>query len=213
MNKKIFIFIIILVTTWLICLTNQFNQRAVALTDTSPAAVAVSIGTFLNLVVSSGQTIDLGTLTPGTPQCNASGSVAGVTTNASNGYWIGLIDSSDTNTNMTKGGSVYIPDATGATLDSPAFWVTGNAGFLGLGATMFAADNNKEAKWGTGTTACDGYNKWGGISTNLWMAHTVTGYHAGLDTSTWGWKVDVPNTQASGSYSGDETFSSTAVFD
>jgi hypothetical protein len=76
---------------------------------------------------------------------------------------------------------------------------------------MFAADTSKEAAWGTGTTVCDANNKYAGAPATATTAHTVTGFHSGADTSSWGWKIDVPNTQKTGSYSGNVTFTATAV--
>ena len=76
---------------------------------------------------------------------------------------------------------------------------------------MFAATTSKESAWGTGTTYNDANNKYAGVPQNATTGHTVTGYHAGTDTSSWSFKIDVPNSQKTGNYSGSVTFTATAV--
>jgi len=100
--------------------------------------------------------------------------------------------------------STKIADYAG-TITTPTSW-TGT----GVGTGLYAADNNKEAKWGTGTTVCDSNNKYAGIPETATTSHTVTGYLSGADTSSWSFKINVANTQKTGVYSGDVTFTATA---
>lgn len=173
---------------------------------THDVALSINVQEYLAFDITSGDTIAFGNFNPGTPICSSTESVASVTTNAANGYTLGLSDGSDTNSALRKGAtSVYIADYAG-TIAEPTSW-TGN----GLGVGLWSADTNKEAAWGTGTTVCDANNKYAGIPSAATTAHTVTGVVSGANTSSWSWKVDAPNTQETGSYSGNATFTATAV--
>jgi hypothetical protein len=182
------------------------GKKAIA-ANTGTATLSTNVQQYLALTVSSGGTVSFGSLTPGTPIADpAGGTVVSVTTNAGNGYTVGLSDGSDTNSAMLHTDTTtYIADYAG-TLTTPTSW-TGT----GAGITLFAADTGKEAKWGTGTTYNDANNKYAGVPSAATTGHTVTGFHASADTSSWGFKVDVPNSQKTGSYSGNVTFTATAV--
>ena len=188
------------------------------LSNAAPAQAATvslstSVQSYLNFSITTGGTVAFGSLTPLTPiAAPATGTIASVTTNSANGYTIGVSDgiaaanSSLVHTDTTT----YITDATNSgTIGTPASWV--DATTTGLGVTMFAADTSKESAWGTGTTYNDANNKYGAIPQNATTGHTVTGYHAGADTSSWAFKLDVPNSQKTGSYAGNITFTATAV--
>lgn len=221
MKKILFMAICGLLTVWLVCLTNNNGQnKQLARVGTVQAATATTNITLtttvleaISISITSGGTIAFGNLTPGTsaPLCNGSGSVLAVTTNASNGYTMGVSDTSDTNSPLVFNG-VYIPDATGGTMTTPVTWTTNGAGFLGLGITNFAdATTKNTSKWGTGTTACDVYNKWAGVPASNSVGHTVTGWRASADSSSWGWKIDAPASQITGAYSGPVLFTATSV--
>lgn len=183
----------------------------------SAKAATVSLSTtvqsYLNFSITGGGTVSFGSLTPGTPIAGpATGTVASVTTNAVNGYTIGVSDgiAASNSSLVHTDAATYITDATNSgTLASPALWV--NATTTGLGVTLYAADTTKEGIWGTGTTYSDALNKYAAVPQNATTGHTVTGYHASADTSSWAFKIDVPNTQKTGSYSGNITFTATAV--
>jgi len=168
--------------------------------------LSTTVQSYISLSISSGSTIAFGNLTPGTPIC-AGSTVASVTTNATNGYTVGLSDgavgtgSALLHTDMTT----RIADYAG-TIADPTLW-TGT----GLGISCYAADTSKEAAWGTGTTLCDANNEYAGVPETATTAHTVTGYHELVDTSSWSWEIDVPNSQKIGAYSGNVTFTATAV--
>lgn len=185
--------------------TVLFASSADAATDT--VSLSTSVQEYLSFSITSGDTVSFGNLTPGTPICHATGSVASVTTNAANGYTMGLSDATAAPNSCLRhtDTTTYIAKYAG-TIAVPTSW-TGT----GLGITMYAADTNKEAAWGTGTTVCDANNKYAGVPEAATTAHTVTGYHATADTSSWGWKLDAPGTQKTGSYSGNVTFTATAV--
>lgn len=178
---------------------------------THDVTLTTTVQTYLTFDITAGDTVAFGSLTPGTPICSNTASVATVTTNAANGYTIGLSDGSDTNSAMTHTDSTTkIADMTNGTIATPVVWGTPGTN-TGLGIGLFAADTNKEAAWGSGTTVCDANNKYAAIPAAATTAHTVTGFRSTGDTSSWSWKIDVPNTQKTGAYSGASTFTATAV--
>ena len=188
-------------------LAGFFAVSSVSAVNTGTATLSTTIQQYLALTVDSGGTVAFGSLTPGTPIAAPSGgSVVSVVTNSANGYTVGLSDGSDTNSSMLHTDTTtYVADYAG-TIATPTSW-TGT----GVGVTLFAADTNKEAAWGTGTTYSDSNNKYAGVPSAATTGHTVTGFHASADTSSWAFKIDVPNTQKTGVYSGDVTFTATAV--
>jgi len=176
--------------------------------DTQGVTVSASVQSAMTFSTTTGGTAAFGNLTPGSPVASpATGTVLSVTTNAANGYTIGVSDAK-TSTNsalLHTDATTYIADYAG-TVVTPTSW-TGT----GLGVTLFAADTTKESAWGTGTAYDDANNKYAGVPQNATTGHTVTGYHSGADTSSWAFKLDVPGTQKTGSYSGSVTFTATAV--
>ena len=206
-KKNLFLSLIVLVVS--VSLVYFAIRPFVAHADTHGVSLSTSVQSYLSFDITAGDTIALGSLTPGTPICSATASVASVTTNAANGYTIGLSDGSDTNSALNQGGT-YIPDMTNGTITTPVVWGTPGTN-TGLGVGLWAADTTKEVKWGTGTTVCDTNNKYAAIPSAAATAHTVTGVVVGTDTSSWSWKIDVLNTQKTGAYSGSATFTATAV--
>jgi hypothetical protein len=106
--------------------------------------------------------------------------------------------------------TTYIPDMANGSLAVPVAWTSGTT--TGVGINMYAADTTKEAGWGTGATWCDVGDKYAPVPAATTVGHTVTGYHASADTSTWSWRLNVVNSQKTGVYSGSETETATAVF-
>lgn len=186
--------------------TFLLNAKNVQAADVT---LSTSVQQYLAFTITTGGTVSFGNLTPGTPiPAPSSGTIASVTTNSANGYTVALSDGvASTNSSMVHTDTTTrIADYAG-TIASPTTW-TGT----GLGATLYAADSNKStATWGAGTTYNDALNEYAGIPETATTAHTVTGYHASADTSSWAFKIDVPNTQKTGSYSGSVTFTVTAV--
>ncbi len=188
-------------------LANIQTPQAKAATDT--VALDTSISTYLSFSISAGDSLSLGALTPGTPITGANGSVATVSTNAANGYTLGLSDgkASTNSALLHTDTTTHIADYAG-TIGTPTAW-TGT----GLGVSMWAADTTPEAKWCADvcTAFDDAGNKYAGIPQNATTAHTVEGFRDTPDTSSWGWMLDAPNDQKTGSYSGNVTFTATAV--
>jgi len=206
MNKIVYVAISILILMGLLYFVNSSSVNQVEAAQQN-VSLSTTVQEYLSFSITAGGTVAFGNLTPGTPICYNTGTVASVTTNAANGYTIGLSDSvAGTNSALLHTDTTTrIADYAG-TIDTPTSW-TGT----GLGVGLYAADTNKESKWGTGTTVCDANNKYAGIPQNTTTAHTASGYKSGADTSSWSFKVDVPNTQKTGSYSGTVTFTATAV--
>jgi len=182
------------------------NQPSEAATQN--VSLSTTVQEYLSFSLTAGSTVAFSNLTPGTPIAAPSGgTVASITTNDANGYTLGVSDSQTTTNSCLEHTDLatYIADYAG-TITTPTTWTS-----TGLGITLYAADTTKESKWGTGTTYNDTNNKYAGIPQAATTAHTVTGYHSGADTSSWAFKVDVPNTQKTGSYSGSMTFTATGV--
>lgn len=160
--------------------------------------------------ITSNDAVNFGALTPATPiSAPVGGTIATVTTSASNGYTLGVHDGSATNSALLHvvDGTTYIPDYAG-TIATPTAW-TGT----GLGITVFAGDHAPDAKWCAPAATCNSYNDadnyYAGVPETATTAHTVTGYHAGPDTSSWAFKIDVPASQKTGAYHGHVTFTAT----
>lgn len=201
--------IIAIVTIFFVLVFGMYasnTKNVSAATDT--VTLTTTVLTYLTFSITSGDPVAFGNLTPGTPICSTTESVASVTTNAANGYTIGLHDGSATNSALAQG-AVYVPDIDPGTIATPVVW--GSVTTAGVGVTLFAADTTKEAAWGTGTTVCDANNKYAAVPETATTGHTAAGFKASADTSTWGWKVDAPNTQKTGDYTGNVTFTATAV--
>jgi len=218
MNKKIFLAIAaFLFLTWMYSFVDGGNslnyfvpENVEAAATTSTVTLTGTVQPYIAIAFNSGSTINFGNISPGVGACsdapgNASGTIVAITTSAANGYTLAFYDGSDTNSAMLHTDTTtYIPDVTGS-VASPGLWVTGATS--GVGLSLYVADTTKESDWGTGTTPCDIYNKWAKAPATATTGHTVASYHAGADTSSWGWKVDVVNAQKTGIYSGQVTFS------
>lgn len=152
-------------------------------------------------------TVAFGNLTPLTPKCYATGTVATVTTNATNGYTLGVDDNTAAPDSSMVQDGVYIPKMTNGTIAVPVVWGANT----GVGIGLYAADTTKEEAWGTGTTVCDTNNKYAAIPEAATTAHTAAGGPKTADTSSWSYSLNVANTQKAGAYSGTMTFTATAV--
>lgn len=218
MKKKLFLEIMaFLFVFWLYSFVSvgntmkYFNPGIVeAAATTSTVTLTGTVQPYIAIAFNSGSTINFGNISPGVGACsdaagNASGTIVAITTSAANGYTLAFYDGSDTDSAMVHTDTTtYIPDITG-TVATPILWTTGSTS--GVGVSLYAADTTKESAWGTGTTPCDIYNKWAKAPNAATTGHTVSTYNAGADTSSWGWKVDVVNSQKTGVYSGQVTFS------
>ena len=180
--------------------------------DTHDVTYTANALSSLLLDITTGDSFDFGDLTFDTPvAAPATGTTVSVTTDAANGYTLGVSDGSNTDSGLINvaDGTTHIPDMTNGTITIPVLWNTNS----GLGITMFGADTTPEAKWcaGTCTSYNDADNKYAAIPQNATTAHTVTGFRAIPDTSSWAYMVETTVGQKTGAYSGTMTFTATAV--
>jgi len=180
--------------------------------DTHSVTFTANVLTALILDITPGDSFDFGDLTFDTPKAApTTGTVVSVTTNAANGYTLGVHDGSNSNSGLVNvaDGTTYVPDMTNGTVTTPVAWGTNS----GLGITMFAADTTPEGKWcaSTCTSYNDADNLYAAIPATATTAHTVTGFRATADTSSWAYMVETGVGQKTGAYSGTMTFTVTAV--
>lgn len=218
MKKSIYYAISLLMLAWMFEFGSTNDN---AMYQSTPKALAVASDTvtltgtlvpYISLTFSGSTTVNFGNMTPGTPKCGDTGTVTLVTTNAANGYTLAVSDSvAGANSAMlNEDATTYIPDMNSGTIATPVLWVTGT--HIGLGTTMYTSSTSKEASWGTGTTMCDiAGNLYAGIPENATTGHTVTGFHAEPDMSSWGWRIDSANNQKTGIYTGNVLFTSAAA--
>ncbi len=151
-------------------------------------------------------TVAFGNLLPGSVVTGTT--VATVDTNYPNGYSLSIHDSVSGawSALLHTDSTTRIADYAG-TIATPTLWSG-----TGLGVCVYSA-TNKEAKWGTGTTEADSNNKYAGVPETAGIIHTKTGSPTVSDATSIGYKVVVPTTQKTGSYSGIETYTATGVLE
>lgn len=196
-----------LVGVFVVCVGLMIAARpssVLAATDT--AALDTTVSTTLTLGLSS-NAMNFGNLSPGTPLKGTGGIIATVNTSAADGYLLGISDGipAPDSCLVHTDGVTYIEDYLG-TITTPTLWSG-----TGLGFTVYAADTNKEAKWGTGTTYNDSNNKYAGVPQTTTTFHSSPSYKAVDDTTSFAFELDAPNDQKTGNYSGDITITATAV--
>jgi hypothetical protein len=134
----------------------------------------------------------LGTLLPGSPITGET--TLDVTTDAWNGY---VLNVSKDHQMRHADGSPDIDDHNG-TIATPVFWSAPNN--LGFGFTVISG-TNVDAKWK------DGLNyKYAAFPDIATMAHSKPDYKSPADRTIIGYKVDVPESQKSGYYSCNITY-------
>lgn len=203
----IFFVIILLVGVVWVFLDGKSTHAA-----TDEVAVSTAVQASLSFNITAGDTAALGPLTAGVPiAAPAGGTIASVTTNASNGYTLGVSDgvTGSNSALLHTDTTTRITDVTSGNITTPALWGANT----GLGITMFAADTTPEGKWCNAvcTTYDDTDNKYAAVPETTTTAHTVTGAVVGANTSSWAFKLDAPADQKTGNYSGIITFTATAV--
>jgi len=187
-------------------LTGQMSRPVKAATDTKDVSLSTNAQEYLTFTITAGSSIAFGDLSPGSPVVGSNGTTTSVTTNAANGYTLAVSDSVSGSDSalLHSDTTTRILDYSG-TIATPTSWSGTGFGFCLYSGT------NKDAKWGTGTSYNDSNNKYAGVPQTATTIMTKTGYTEGADTAGIGWKVDVPNTQKTGSYSGSVTLTVTAV--
>jgi len=128
-----------------------------------------------------------------------------VTTNYPNGYALAASDNVAGSDSCLLSGSTRIADYAG-TITTPTSW-TGT----GLGISLYSATGKNTAQWGSGSTESDSANKYAGVPQNATTIHSKSGSPTLSDISKIGYKLVVPNSQKTGSYSGDITYTVTGA--
>ena len=183
-----------------------YSVDSVVHSDLDPYADFYQVTTlFLDFDVTTGDTIPFGPLLPGSVVRGTT--ITTVTTNYPNGYALAVHDGSATNSALAQDG-VYIADYTG-TITTPTVWPV--PGDTGLGICVYIATGKDTAKWGTGVTEDDALNKYAGVPETATTIHAKTGSPTSGDDTSIGYKLVVPNTQKTGNYAGDVTYTATGV--
>jgi len=222
MKKALFMTLSASFVFWLVCLfsydknllLNAFKaQKAEAVSSSTQVVnLSVTVQDYLSFLVSSGGNINLGNLTPRTANCNQSGTVLSVDTNAANGYKMTPSDGFATSSALVHtDASTPIVDFVSGTVAAPVVWSLSTV--YGLGVTLWSGSTAVAAPWsvagGAPADACVvASTKWAAVGTTsaTTTGLTVTGPIATTDYSKWGWKVNVDNTQKTGVYAGTVTF-------
>ncbi len=179
--------------------------------------------------------VDLGTVTAGTPEMGGSRCTA--TTNDDSGYYLTIVNASTHGTgdvleheDPNNAGTWYsISDVTawadntiGGTTGTST-WTDGTTTGLGFTIENFPDDTYSNSsfagsEWGTNTntaspnTNCDtgvGDNRFAGVPDSAQTIAAVTQYESGQTVTDVCYKVDVPTTQQSGTYTGSVTYTAT----
>ncbi|OQB05491.1 MAG: hypothetical protein BWY19_00991 [bacterium ADurb.Bin212] len=177
------------------------EQKSVELVATIQQSMAILI---------SDTQCDFGIVIAGTPSRCQGGFDISVKTNSSTGYLLGAQDNvADPNSAMVYGDAVtHIPDFS-APLSSPEIFDPGVD--IGVGITVYAADTNKELKWGNGSSYNDLLNKYAGIPELMQTLHSSPNYKADFDNTSVAFIMDVSPDQKDGFYSGNVIITAVAL--
>lgn len=154
-------------------------------------------------------------LTPGTPvqiSGTPNSTTCTITTNSEDGYQLSTKFSTvATNTLVHSDGTTEIDDdAVGLSRWDPA--VSGNAvtwsdgTTKGLGFCLFSGTDKSSTYWGTGTTYNDALNEYAAFPVSFQNIMTYGSYRSTATSAGITYKLDVPATQKSGTYSGTVTY-------
>jgi len=194
-----FTLVVFLVAIFFVFQGLDFSEGAVSVTD----QVNLSLTVAQTISLNCGADVNLGTLTPGTPV--SASSVCTVTTNAEGGYDLAVKrDDSDTTMDHNSDATANITDKTAWNRTTP-----NGAAYsgTGLGFSVFASTATKNTTWwGTGTTCHDAANLYAGFPTAYTNIMEHSSYSSSSTTTSICYRVDVPSTQKSGSYSGSITY-------
>jgi hypothetical protein len=149
--------------------------------------------------------LSFGSLLPGSVVTGTT--TATTSANYSNGYSLSVSDgvAGDGSTLLHTDGATRIIDYIGNIL-TPSAW-----NGTGLGICLYAGSSKDISRWGNGESETSSSNKYAGIPENPVSIYAKTGFPTVNDSVSVGYKLVVPNTQKSGSYSGNITFTATGV--
>ncbi len=191
-------------------------NRADAAASTATLNATIAAGS-VNLSISSGATVNFGTITPGTPRYSATG--FNVSANKAVNVFFGrdrsspattLASSANTTINITDVGTGTADAFTGCGSPVTAVWA---AASTGLAYSLYAADEAKTtACWGTGVSKTDALNKYAALqaSSAASVAWTTTTTGSAVKASV-GWVLDTSAIQQATIYTGDVVITATVV--
>lgn len=192
-------------------------NRADAAASTATLNATIAAGS-VTLNISSGATVDFGTITPGTPRYSATG--FNVSANDTINVFFGrdrsspattLASSANTTINITDVGTGTADAFTGCTTPVTATWAAGSS--TGLAFSLYAADEAKdETCWGAGTSKTHASNKYAALqaSSGASAAWTTTSTGSAIKASV-GWVLDTTSIQQATTYTGDVVITATVT--
>lgn len=201
-NKKIkaniFFLSLLLVITFGMFWNFDFLQGA-----TSSDQVNLDVIVAETISLSCGSDVSLGTLTPGTPVSGST--VCTTTTNANGGYDFAVKrDDADTTMDHSTDATTNINDKTAWNRTAPNAAAYSSTG---LAFSVFASTATKNTTWwGTGLACHDANNLYAGFPSSYTNIMEHASYSSGSTTTSICYRIDVPTTQKSGSYTGSITY-------
>lgn len=189
--------------------------RATTATATLSASVAAGAVT---LQITSGGTVNFGTITAGTPKYSSTDFYVNANDTVNVSFGRDRSSPATTLASSANPSSYKISDTaggldvfTGCASPVTAVWAVGSS--KGLGFSLYKAGENKNTTcWGTGASKTDSANKYAALqaSSAASTAWTTTSTSANVYASV-GWALDVPTSQAATSYAGDVVINATAT--
>ena len=204
--RRIFTFVLLCAlfagSAGMLSLINLKSARAAS--DTESQTIILTVTSTITLTLAT-TTVNLGTLSPGTP-LTATTSLSVVTNN--NGGWnlqVRRFDATSTlNLNGTSSPDVTFPDATGWTYATPNASTTPGANLsfrvlqTGTDAGLYDA-----SWWGAND---GGSAMYAGFPTTNQQISTTSSYVGTTQNVAYGLRADAPGSQQSGTYTGDVIF-------
>ncbi len=202
------------------------NQEYFRAFDINKANASVSTATLnatiaagsVTLSISSGATVNFGTITPGTPRYSATG--FNVSANKAVNVFFGrdrsspattLASSANTTINITDVGTGTADAFTGCSTPVTQVWAIGSS--TGLAYSLYAADEAKDTTcWGAGTSKTNVLNKYAALqaSSSASTAWTTTSTGSTVKASV-GWVLDTTAIQQATTYTGDVVITATVT--
>lgn len=150
-------------------------------------------------------TLSFGNLLPGNVITGST--IVTANTNYPNGYSLAVSDSA-TGSNSSllhTDTTTRIADYAGS-IATPTSW-----NGYGLGICVYQATSKTTSQWGTGTTETDSNNKYAGVPETATTIHTKNSSPTTNDLTYIGYKLVVENSQKTGDYSGNITYTATGL--
>lgn len=201
MEKDLKIFIAVFIAGLLMVGVFSFNTGVQADDKTQTLNLAVTSTITFNLATT---TVALGTLTPGSAIISTTSCT--ITTNAANGWQLLVKRNNATATLMHSDLTTAFPDATAWNGSNANISPGSNLSFRVYQGGTTAGYN---ATW-WGSDDAQGNAKWAGFPTASVNVATTTSYAASAATVVYGFRVDAPATQKTGTYTGGITLTALA---